>query len=505
MKKMVLGLIAILATVLAAQSAFADKIVMLEGTKESLEARKDLISTAESEIRAQYYIIEDDNVANSGLAILRDVAIKKPYVRVRIIVDSLSNAMLLETMAAFLSNDQGHPLPNVEIREYNAFKWYAPWRYTKRMHDKALIVDNDALISGGRNIANGYYGLKNKKDLDHSVFEDTDILVLESPAIREASDYFDSLWNSKFVKDVKLGKMSFARLKSDACEEERNRVNDHNSEQDYRSCEHFRKKNLNLVNKQRAELGRLAATYKSNTTKSAALDKWLSDKNILEVDSIDYIFDNPVGQKSSLKKPEALEDNMAKQLYQAIRSAQKSVVIVAPYFVVTPEQEQLFKELRARNIRVRVFTNGKNSNEVPLAHIGYMDTRDLALNQGVQIWEYNGPDTLHAKMVLIDRNKMYIGSFNWDFRSQNLNRENGIIAHVNNENQINAKETDIFAKIARIYQRSTRVGDTQHLNPDIGDDGQFDNDDISKLAKQNKNGNNDLFWRIIYPLVKKQI
>ncbi|MFN3455281.1 MAG: phospholipase D-like domain-containing protein [Pseudobdellovibrio sp.] len=196
---------------------------------------------------------------------------------------------------------------------------------------------------------------------------------------------------------------------------------------------------------------------------------------------------------------------MAKQLYEAIRTAQKSVVIVTPYFVVIPEQELLFKELRARNIRIRVFTNSKSSNEVPLAHLGYLKTRDLALKHGVQIWEYNGPDTLHAKMVLIDRNTMFIGSFNWDFRSQNLNRENGIIAHINDDSQFKTEETDIFAKIARIYQRSTRIGDSQHLNPDIGDDGEFDDDDISKLARQNKNGNSDLFWRIIYPLVKKQI
>ena len=498
MKKLILGLI----TMLAVQSVFADKLVMLEGTKESIEARKDLISSAQTEIRAQYFTIENDEVANGGLAILRDLAISKPNIKIRIIVDSMHNLMLRETMAAFLSDNQGNALSNIEIREYNTFKLYAPWRYTKRMHDKGLIIDNDVLISGGRNIANGYFGKADAAHPTHAVLEDTDVLVLESQAINEAATYFDNLWASKFVKEVALGKMSLSKLKPGSCELDANTDDSH---QNVQSCEYFRKRNVQLVGKQRAELIQLAVEHKSNLNKQQALDKWLSNKSLINVEHVDYIFDNPVGQKSSLKKPEALENNIAKQLYAAIRTATKSVVIITPYLVITPEQEALFAELRGRGIKVRIFTNGKNSNDVPVAHVGYLNTRKLALKLGVQIWEYNGPDTLHAKMVLIDREKMFVGSFNWDFRSQNLNREVGIIATLGN-NQINVDETDVFAKVARIYERSTRLGNTRQSNDDIGNDGEFDKDDMSALSKQIREGNrNILFWQIIYPLIKKQL
>lgn len=498
MKKLILGLI----TMLAVQSVFADKLVMLEGTLESIEARKDLISSAQTEIRAQYFTIENDEVANGGLAILRDLAISKPNVKIRIIVDSLHNLMLRETMAAFLSDNQGNPLTNIEIREYNTFKWYAPWRYTKRMHDKGLIIDNDVLISGGRNIANGYFGKADQANPTHAVLEDTDVLVMESPAINEAATYFDNLWNSKFVKNVKLGEMSISKLKPGSCEA---KTYTDSSEQEYRSCEYFRKRNEQLVGKQRAELIQLAIEHKSTLNKQQALDKWLSNKSLITVKHVDYIFDNPVGQKSSLKKPEALENNIAKQLYAAVRTATKSVVIITPYLVITPEQEALFAELRGRGIKVRIFTNGKNSNDVPAAHVGYLNTRKLALKHGVQIWEYNGPDTLHAKMVLIDREKMFVGSFNWDFRSQNLNREVGIVATLGG-NELNVEESDVFAKVARIYERSTRLGNTRKSNGDIGNEGEFDEDDMSKLSDQIRSGNrNILFWQIIYPLIKKQL
>lgn len=499
MKKLILGLI----VMLAVQSVFADKIVLLEGTKESIEARKDLISSAQTEVRAQYYTIENDEVANGGLAILRDLAISKPNAKIRIIVDSMHNLMLRETMAAFLSDDQGNALSNIEIREYNTFKIYAPWRYTKRMHDKGLIIDNDVLISGGRNIANGYFGKADKENPTHAVLEDTDVLVMDSQAIGEAATYFDNLWASKFVKAVALGKMSISKLKPGSCEADR--ATD-DTEQNVKSCEYFRKHNEALVGKQRAELIQLAIAHKSTLNKSQALEKWLSNKGTINVGTVDYIYDNPVGQKSSLKKPEALENNIAKQLYAAVKTAQKSVVIVTPYLIVTPEQESLFAELRARKVKVRIFTNGKNSNDVPAAHVGYIKTREIALKHGVQIWEYNGPDTLHAKMVLIDRNKMFIGSFNWDFRSQNLNREVGIIAQLEEGNQVVVDETDVFAKVARIYERSTRLGNTRKSNTDIGDEGEFDQDDMSRLSKQIKSGNrNTLFWEIIYPLIKKQL
>lgn len=471
MKILVLGLIAIL----TAQSVFADKIVMLEGTKESIEARKDFISSADFEIRAQYYTIAGDEVADAGLALLRNLAIQKPKVRVRIIVDALNNLIPRETMGAFLSDNQGNPLSNIEIKEYNNFKWYAPLRYTKRMHDKGLIIDNNVLISGGRNIANGYFGMKDEENPTHPIFEDTDILVLNSPAINEAATYFDDLWNSNFVKTLK-------------------------------SYEKFNQRHAQSVAQQRAELIHLAAIHKTDISKPEATTKWLSNKDIIQVGTIDYIFDNPVGQKRSLKKPEQLQNNISKQLYQVVRAAQKSVVIVTPYLVVTPEQEQLFKELRERKVTVRIFTNGVNSNDVPVAHVGYLNTRKIALKYGVQIWEYNGPDTLHAKMVIIDRSKMFIGSFNWDFRSQNLNREVGLIATLEENSTIDVDETDVFAKMSRIYERSTRIGSKRHLNENIGNDGEFNDDDISKLAEAIRKGNrNILFWQTIYPLIKTQL
>ena len=492
MKKLLITLI----TVLATKTAFADKIVFLDDPDDSLKARAQFILTAEREIRVQYFTIEDDEVSASGLSLLRYAA--ERGVKVRIIVDALHNLMSDEKQAALLLN------PNIEIREYNNFKIYAPWRYSKRMHDKAIIIDRNALIAGGRNVANGYFGKFSDNDDDPKpVLEDTDALVLESQAIHEAAQYFDSLWFSKFVKPVDLGWKDKKQLAEGACDDERWRgENGHN---EYDTCEYRRRQNIKRIQKAMLTLNnayqKTIAEHGIPENKQVVLDTW--DKLAVSTGVIDYVYDNPVGQSSSLEKPEAVQNNIAKQLYQTIGRARKNVVIVTPYFVVTPEQVELFRALRQRGVKVEVFTNGEHSNDVPAAHVGFRRTVHLAVNEGVKVWVYNGPDTLHAKMVLIDNQTLFVGSFNWDFRSQNLNREVGIIADITAVQKTNHLQDDIQDKLARILSRSTLLGMENRMNTNIG---HLNERQVRKLANMIRSAHgNTWLWELLFPLVKEQL
>lgn len=475
-----------LAISLLAQVALADKLVFLETPEKSLKARADFIQTAQSTIDAQYFTVENDHISMASLALLKDAA--KRGVKVRILIDSMHNLMLRETMAAVLLTHLNDSKSNIHIREYNQFSLLHPFRYTKRMHDKGLIVDNKVLISGGRNVGNGYYGLKNTDNQNLTVFEDSDALVIESPAILQASKYFSDLWNSKFVDDVQLYDYSKNSLESTYCYR-----NDHDS-----SCDYQRERRLKKVIAQEKALDALIEDYKNDRlpTKSA-LTNWNS--LAMEVKNVDYLFDDPTKQKRNLKKP---ENSIADQLYRAIAKAEKSVTIVTPYFVVTPEQENLFATLQQKGVHVRIITNSVYSNDVPAAHEGYVRTRNLALKYDVKIWEYNGPDTLHAKLVLIDREYLYIGSFNWDYRSQNLNREVGILAQLP-DTERNDLTNDVYMKFSRIIQRSTPLGQPHRMNMDAGD---LSENELKQLAEQIRSANNDrLLWKILFPVIKKQL
>ena len=89
--------------------------------------------------------------------------------------------------------------PNMEIRLFNpvanrslkklgaVFEFF---RVNRRMHNKAMIADNQGAIVGGRNIGDEYFGASSD-----FAFGDLDVLV-HGPVVRKVSDAFDEYWNS---------------------------------------------------------------------------------------------------------------------------------------------------------------------------------------------------------------------------------------------------------------------------------------------------------------------
>lgn len=475
-----------------AHNALADKIVFLDKNQESLQARADYIQNAKESIRAQYFTIENDSLSLAALALLRDAANRD--VKVKILVDSMHNLMLRETMAAVLLNLHPNKKKNIEIKEYNTFNLFRPFRYTKRMHDKGLIIDGKYMISGGRNVANGYYGVPDITSEGEAlpIYEDSDALVLESKAIDIAAKYFDDLWNSNFVSDVALYDYSADGLSEWNC----------SNRDDGFICDINRLQRIEAVTSEEKKLEGFIAAYKKNEldVKYEVTD-WNS--KAIEVQSIDFLFDDVTKQKSSLKKP---KNSIGVQLYNAITKAKESVIIITPYLVVTPEQEALFKILKDKNVEVTIITNSKGSNDVPAAHVGYDKTKQLALNAGASILEYQGPDTLHAKMVLLDRTTVFIGSFNWDFRSQNLNREVGILAELPAD-KYNDLTNDLVRKFATIMNKACKIGATT-CNVSRGETlEKLEPEQYEALVKafQIREQKTGALYRILFPLIKGQL
>jgi putative cardiolipin synthase len=120
-----------------------------------------LLDSARRSIDIQYYLFYGDA---AGLLILeRLLAAADRGVRVRLLVDDIN--MMLRNASTIRLRDQGAALldshPNIELRVFN------PWsrrglasragemltdmrRLNQRMHHKMLVVDNRAVILGGR-------------------------------------------------------------------------------------------------------------------------------------------------------------------------------------------------------------------------------------------------------------------------------------------------------------------------------------------------------------------
>ena len=107
----------------------------------------------------------------------------------------------------------------------------------------------------------------------------------------------------------------------------------------------------------------------------------------------------------------------------------------------------MFSDLRKRNVRVRILTNSLESSTVLVAQSGYMHYRLPLLKEGVEIHEVRsllgnargsgqttkmtryGNYSLHAKLFVFDRKRLFIGSMNFDQRSMHLNTEIGLIIY----------------------------------------------------------------------------
>ena len=132
-----------------------------------------------------------------------------------------------------------------------------------------------------------------------------------------------------------------------------------------------------------------------------------------------------------------------------VEGARSEVLIQSPYLVLSDPALELLGRLRARGVEVRISTNSLASTDNLPAFSGYRNQREALLRLGLKIHEYR-PDpavqrevmqryerlkaeapvfVLHAKTLVVDRRAVFVGTYNLDPRSENLNTEVGVVIH----------------------------------------------------------------------------
>jgi putative cardiolipin synthase len=113
---------------------------------------------------------------------------------------------------------------------------------------------------------------------------------------------------------------------------------------------------------------------------------------------------------------------------------------VSPYFVPQRQGVDFFSALVKKGVRVVIVTNSLASTNHPSVHAVYARYRRPLLRQGVELFELrSSPDndvddqsdraalTLHSKVAVVDRERLFVGSFNLDPRSFYINTEMGMV------------------------------------------------------------------------------
>lgn len=400
----------------AGQSGF----LLLDKGEEALLWRGMLADQASRTIDTQYFIWYQDNVGK--IAAERLLRAAERGVRVRVIVDEIS----LDADPRFLAWLNDHP--QVEIRLYNPVGILGLGtlgklarligaggdfpRLNRRMHNKTFIVDGSVAILGGRNVADEYYDLN-----QHFNFRDLDVLTL-GPVVPAISRSFDEYWNDPWVVPLE------AVVDIPITPAER--------EAYYQGLHQYAAQPENFPPRFAAGLAATAERFRA----LKATDLHWGPARL--------IYDRP-GKNPELDRYDAFGES-GRQLTDLAHVARREVLAATPYLIMLPGTFNLLEGLRERDVRVAILTNSMAANDAVWVHSRYAFQRRRLLGMGIELFEYRGdaedqpvlidryhrmpekiPLTLHAKTLVIDRQVVYIGSFNMDPRSTHLNTEIGLV------------------------------------------------------------------------------
>src|SRR5690606_37704435 len=272
-----------------------------------------------------------------------------------------------------------------------------------------------------RNIGDEYFAAA-----DGLVFADLDVLAI-GPVVAEVSEDFDRYWTS-------LSAYPASRILPEP-------------ERSARA----------LLRSRRATDGGEGAAnaYLAAVGAASFIDEVLAGTLPFDWSRVRMVSDDPakgVGQG----EPEGM---LMHALREAVGEPRDEVRLVSGYFVPTQAGVYALGAFAKDDVSVAVFTNSFAAGDVWIVHAGYAPYRRALLEKGIRLFEMRGPpegepqqrrrlgtagsgsglasdggpvlrssaSTLHAKTFAVDRERLFIGSFNFDPRSIHLNTELGFL------------------------------------------------------------------------------
>jgi putative cardiolipin synthase len=413
----------------------------------ALQARIELARRAQRTLDVQYYQIHDDRTGRYLLRSLRDAS--ERGVRVRLIIDDLYTSgqdPLLIGLDAY---------PNVEVRLFNPFpagrqnfltrfvvnaKEFD--RVHRRMHNKLFIADGVMAVAGGRNIADEYFMASAGAN-----FVDLDTFVVGAILPRLGA-LFDLYWNSDRVLPIR------AIVKSE--------LSDQQLRDDFERMTAAQGQPITRVTRLAGEaggseivevVGSTGGTPEPEEPPPNDVLGYGPIANELNAGKVGLIWadaqayaDNPdkvIGRVSTYGvAPIDDVDSVRYNVVEMMRRARKDVVITSPYLIPGASgMETMSHAVQRYGVNFTLVTNSLAATDEPVVHTGYRRYRPEMLALGVNLYELSPQKVsrslrlgrfstsigrLHAKSAVVDKERVFIGSMNFDPRSDQHNTEMGL-------------------------------------------------------------------------------
>ena len=387
----------------------------------ALSARLELARRAQRTLDVQYYHIENDATGRYFLRALHDAA--RRGVRVRLLMDDLYTSGEDELLLGLAAT------PNFELRLFNPFpagrgslarRFAASLfdfdRVQRRMHNKLFIADGAMAVAGGRNIGGRYFTqTAGENFLDLDTFVAGALVAAPGRPVRPVLE--------QRVRDPDPGDRQDRSCRS--AELMRRFERSHRSRAGAAAARRPAPNDLLGYSPigEDLEAGKLSLIW---TTAEAYADSP----------------DRVVGKQSTYRGIPLLDvDSVRYNVVEKVRRARREVVITSPYLIPGPAGLEVMREVRRRGVAISLLTNSLAATDEPLVHTGYRRYRAEMLKLGVELYELSSNRArrsvrlgifgssigrLHAKTAVFDQQEVFVGSMNFDPRSESCNTEIGL-------------------------------------------------------------------------------
>jgi len=341
-------------------------------------------------------------------------------VRVRLLIDDFYTSGNDELFLAFAAHR------NIQVRIFNPFfvarngsqntRFVASvgeWkRVNHRMHNKLFIADGAMAVIGGRNVANEYF----LRSIHNDNFIDVDAFTV-GWVVPPLQGLFDRYWNADAVYPIDV--VMHTPLTPELL---RAKFEDWTGPEITPPPEALPATDILGYGPIAEDLddGKLGLTWA---------------EAYVFADHPDKPFDGEAGG-------ELQDTSVTYNVFEALRKAESELVLSSPYLVPGKVGMELLRELRSRNVHVVAMTNSLSSTDEPVVHVGYSSYREPMLELGVELYEISGTRVkknrrlnlfgsslgrLHAKLAVVDKKTIFVGSMNLDPRSATINTELGAV------------------------------------------------------------------------------
>lgn len=375
------------------------------------KATFEIIEMAQNEIISMEFLLRDDRFGMMKLALLRQKARegKKVYVH----VDSF-HLLIHPALVCHLAQE------GVSFSVYNDLTIRKATKFSFRNHCKFLIIDGRLFKTGDTNSGNEYVHWPSKhkmKSMD---------VVIEGSLTQNARNYAIEVLKSQMTTTPVVKVASLKEVENQRKRVEKMKLamktflklihvqTDGPDQITKPDCILVTQDELNQAIAELDDAEQAYQTFKSNQKQPV---DWA--KHTVHTKGVEFFCD-PVDMKGR-------HTRVGEAIAGFCSSSQKELIVLSPYLILTKQMKASINQALKNGAVVRFYTNSKTSTDNKTTQWAYeYRFAEIASLGNVEIYEYSGPETLHAKFLLRDGQDCMLMTYNIDWRSETKNLETAL-------------------------------------------------------------------------------